>query len=201
MNSLESLTLRTTRAVGRLTALQRRAQAATASGIVRDALDELSFVLDGLHAANEKLVEQAKQLETMRHEHDELRRDYLAVLTAMPIACLFTDAVGTIDDANPCASVLLNVGRQHLIGKPLFLFFMSRDSLIQALASGPADDFEQLLVLRPRERKPREVLVRGTRFPDRERWCWFLENSLETPPPPRPRVAARGDRSAGSDRS
>jgi PAS domain-containing protein len=184
MNSIENLTLRTTKAVGRLTVLQRRAQSAAATGIVRDALDELAAALEELRGANENLVDQAKHLAAMRRQHDELRRDYLAIFTAMPVACIFTDGIGSIDDANPHASRLLNVGRQHLIGKPLFLFFMNRDSLIQALTSGSADDFEQLLVLRPRERKARDVLVRGTHFPDQQRWCWFLDPSLQAAPPP-----------------
>jgi PAS domain-containing protein len=183
MNSIETLTVRRTRALGRLTTLQRRAQAAAAPAIVRDALDELADALDELRAANDLLVEQARQIAAVRRQHDELRRDHLAVLTSMPVACVFTDAAGAIDDANPQAAALLNVGRHHLIGKSLFLFFMERDSLIHVLTSGLADDFEQVLVLRPRERKPREVRLCGTRLPDHQRWCCFLDTSLESPPP------------------
>jgi len=186
MNRIDNLTIRTTKAIGRLTQLQRRADASTATpSIVRDALEELSAALDQLRAANEHVVEQAAHLAEARHQYGEGRRDYAALFNAMPLACVFTDAAGTILDANPCAARLLNVGRQHLVGKPLLLFFTNRDVLIQTLNSSPDAGFEHVIVVRPRERKPRSVSVRGTRMPDGQRWCWFMED-----PPPLAETAA-----------
>ena len=179
MNSIENLTIRTTRAVGRLTTLRRRAESASPNpAVLQEALDELAATLDDLRAANDNLADHAAHLTASRDQYDKLRRDYLTLFTALPIACLFTDEVGSIVDANPVAARLLNVGRQHLAGKPLFLFFTNRDRLIQTFTSTFGEEFQQVVVLRPRERRPREVLVRGTRLPDGQRWCWFLE-----PPP------------------
>ncbi len=181
MNRVENLTLRTTKALGRLASLQRRADTTAAPGIVRDALEELSTALEELRVANENLVEQASEIAAARQRNEQGRRDFQALFDAMPTPCVFTDSTGRIVDANPPASRLLNVGRQHLAGKPLFLFFTNRDRLIQALEPPTAEQFEQVSVVRPRERRPREVLVRGVRLPDGERWCWFLD-APQTPP-------------------
>jgi PAS domain-containing protein len=175
MKRVDDLTLRTTRALGRLASLQRRAGGVGTPGIVRDALDELSAVLEDLRAANEKLVEQASEIAAARQRSERGRRDFQALFDAMSTPCVFTDATGRILDANPPASRLLNVGRQHLAGKPLFLFFTSRDRFLAALEPPAAEQFEKLSIVRPRERRPREVLVRGVRLPDDQRWCWFLD--------------------------
>ena len=180
MNRIDNLTIRTTRAMGRLAHLQRRAEAPTTPAIVRDALQELSAVLEELRAAHEHAAEQSTQIAAARRQSAEAWRDYLALFNAMPIACLFTDSAGTIADANPHAARLLNVGRLHLVGKPLLLFFTNRDVLMQALDSSPEEVFERVVVVRPRERRPRNVLVRGTRMLDGQRWCWFLEDSTDS---------------------
>jgi PAS domain-containing protein len=179
MNRIENLSLRTTKALSRLTALQRRAEATRVTpSVVRDALDELTATLEALRAANETLADQATQMAAARHQYADLRRDYFTIFTAMPVACVLTDGAGSILDANPEAARLLNVGGQHLTGKPLLLFFTDRDLFIQTLGSSSHTDFEHLIVVRPRERKPRQMLVRGTRMGDCERWCWLL-----IPPP------------------
>jgi two-component system cell cycle sensor histidine kinase/response regulator CckA len=177
MDQIETLTIRTTRALGRLAHLQRRADVApTTPSIVRDALEELSAALEELRASHEHVAEQATQIAAARRQSGEVRRDYAMLFNAMPIACVFTDSAGTIADANSSAARLLNVGRQHLVGKPLILFFTNRDVLIRALDSRTEEAFEHVIVVRPRERKPRTVSVRGTRMPDGQRWCWFMED-------------------------
>lgn len=177
MNRIDTLTIRTTRAMGRLAHLQRRADAPTTPSIVREAVQELSAALDELRATHEHVVEQGTQLAAARRQAGEASRDHLALFNAIPMACLYTDSKGTIADANPHAVRLLNVGRQHLVGKPLLLFLTNRDVLIHALDSSAEEGFEQDVVVRPRERKPRQVLLRGTRMSDGQRWCWFMEES------------------------
>jgi PAS domain-containing protein len=180
MNRLDNLTLRTTTALGRLAMLQRRAdKTSSPPSLVRDALEELNTALEELRAANEALAEHASDIAAARERDLGARRELQALLSAMPIACVFTDNTGQIVDANPHASRLLNVGRQHLVGKPLFLFFTERDRFLDALAVPPASgEFEQVSIVRPRERRPREVQLKGVRLPSGDRWCWFLDQRL-----------------------
>jgi len=185
MDKIDHLTLRTTTALNRLSSLQRRADKTQAMPpLVRDALEELSTALEELRTANENLTEQANEIAGIRRRAEQEREDFQTLFTSMSIPCVFTDRAGRILDANPPASRLLNVGRQHLVAKPLILFFTDRDPLIAALEPPAADQFEQRTVVRPRERRPREVLVRGIRLPDDDRWCWFLENPAEPSGPP-----------------
>jgi PAS domain-containing protein len=177
MNRLDNLTLRTTTALGRLASLQRRADKnAAPPSLVRDALEELNTALEELRAANEALADHASQMAEARERDQSARRELHAVLSALPLACVFTDNTGQILDANPQASRLLNVGRQHLVGKPLFLFFTERDRFLDVLAvPPPAGEFEHASVVRPRERRPRDVQLKGVRLPSGDRWCWFLD--------------------------
>jgi PAS domain-containing protein len=184
MNRLDNLTLRTTTALGRLASLQRRADKSATPTIVRDALEELSSALEELRTANEALVDQATEIAASRERDQGWRRDLQMLFANLPLPCVFTDNAGHILDANPEASRLLNVGRQHLVGKALLLFLMERDRLMQALELPPeSGQVQQVTVVRPRERRPREVLLKGTRFPDGERWCWFFDRPAAVPEP------------------
>jgi PAS domain-containing protein len=156
MDKLANLTLRTTTALGRLNALQRRAHKAPAvPSLVQDALEELSTALEELRTATENLTEQADEIAGIRRRAEQERQDFHALFTSLPIPCLFTDVNGRVLDANPQASRLLNVGRQHLVGKPLILFFTERDRLTAALELPGSEQFELRSILRPRERRPR----------------------------------------------
>jgi PAS domain-containing protein len=184
MDRLDNLTLRTTTALGRLASLQRRAdRTPAAASLVRDAIEELSTVLEELRTANDSLTEQANEIAATRLRTEQGRRDFQTLFTAMSTPCLFTDNNGRILDANPSASRLLNVGRQHLLGKSLVLFFVERDPLVAALEAPAQEEFEKRSVVRPRERRPREILVRGVRLPEHDRWCWLLENPTESSGP------------------
>ena len=177
MNRIDNLTLRTTNALGRLASLQRRAdKAAPPPALVRDALEELNSALEELRVANEALTEQATEVLRARDVGNESKRDLERLFSALPIPCLFTERDGRILDANPEASKLLNVGRQHLTGKPLLLFFMDRDRVMRGLESLPeTGEFVEATIIRPRERRAREVLVRVVRLLTRDRCCWFLD--------------------------
>jgi len=182
MNRLDNLTLRTTTALGRLASLQRRAdKMSTSPSLLRDALEELNTALEELRVANETMMDQASEMIPARNRSDDSRRELEAIFSAMPTPCVITGGDGTIVEANPAASALLNVGRQHLAAKSLFLFFMDRQRLIDAVTSPPEGEFRETLVLRPRERRARQVLLRGVRLPDGQRWCWFLESPPEVP--------------------
>ena len=177
MNRIDNLTLRTTNALGRLASLQRRAdKTGPPAGLVRDALEELNSALEELRVANEALSDQAAEVLRARDNGDESKRDLERLFATLPIPCLFTESDGRILDANPQASQLLNVGRQHLAGKPLLLFFMDRDLVTRGLDSLPeTGEFVYATIIRPRERRPREVLVRVVRLLTRDRCCWFLD--------------------------
>ena len=185
MNRIDNLTLRTTNALGRLASLQRRAnKSVPPPAVVRDALEELNSALEELRVANETLSDQAAEVLRARDLGDESKRDLEKLFASLPIPCLFTERDGRIVDANPEASRLLNVGRQHLAGKPLLLFFMDRDRVMRGLESlADASEYVEATVIRPRERRPREVLVRVVRLVSRERCCWFLDRVPEPADP------------------
>ena len=148
------------------------------------ALEELSTTLEELRATNEVLIDQATDMGAAIQRSEDTRRDLNCLFSTLPVPCVSTDATGRILDANPHASRLLNVGRQHLAGKPLFLFFTDRDPLLHALESPPlSGEFEQVTVVRPRERRPREILLRGRRLPSGDRWYWYLTNREAEPEP------------------
>jgi len=182
MGTLHNLTLRTVTAVGRLAELQRRAERVVEkpSLLVRSALAELSTALEELQVANEALQVQIDDLASAREEASSHQRALDEFANAMPMAVLWTDIAGVIEKGNDAASQLLNIGKHHLNGKPLMLFVTDRTVLFAALRSvcelngGPAD---VEVTVRPRERRPRKMQLRGRRLEHQARCVWFMYDS------------------------
>lgn len=190
MGALHNLTLRTATAVGRLAELQRRADRTSdkPSTVTKAALQELSTALEELQVANEQLQIQIDELASVRTTSSaaEQARDEFA--NAVPIAVLWTDSAGVIEKGNEAASQLLNIGKHHLAGKPLMLFVTDRSALFGAVralcesASLPAVDID--VTVRPRERRPRKMRLRGCRLEHDERCVWFLHDLASAVPGP-----------------
>ena len=185
MTTLHMLTLRTTAAVGRLAALQKRAEkAVTTTPIVRAALRELADTVEELRVANEQLQQHSVECNELKSRVQDEASRMREFADALPVACIWTTADAVIVDANPAAADLLNVSAPHLVGRPLMLFTVERQRFQESLASlndGLTTVVEVPAVLRPRERRPRSVRLVGRRLNHDNRRCWFI---LEVPDPP-----------------
>ena len=182
MNALHNLTLRTASAIGRLTDLQRRADRTgdKPSAVTKAALQELSTALEELQVANEQLQLQIEELAATRLESSGAQQAREEFANAVPIPVLWTDRSGVIDRGNESASRLLNIGKHHLSGKPLMLFVTDRAVLFGAIRSlseaGHVPSVDVEITVRPRERRPRKMRLRGCRLEHDERCVWFLHD-------------------------
>jgi nitrogen fixation/metabolism regulation signal transduction histidine kinase len=193
MNMIQSLSLRTTTALVRLSDLQRRAErvAQGQATLIRPALRELSAALEELQVANEHLQAQVDELVNAKSQLESNRRLLVDLQDALPLACLWTDEQGVVLAANTRASSLFNVARERLVGKPLLLFVSDRQALFDALATlrdPTATTLDLKLTIRPRERHARQAGIAVRRVPTDSRLCWFLSdgapNDLPVMPPP-----------------
>ncbi len=180
MTTRQMLTLRTSEAMVRLAALQRRAEKVSGpvNGVVGTALKELSDALEELRTANDELQMQVTELADVRDRAVIVERRFEEFLDVLPVACVWTSASGAIVDANSAAASLLNVSRQHLAGRPLILFLTERAGMLGALSdlgAGVLRAVDFAAAVRPRERRVRKVHVSGRRLDsDDDRLCWFL---------------------------
>jgi nitrogen-specific signal transduction histidine kinase len=151
--------------------------------VAKSALQELSVALEELQVANEALTTQLNELNDMRSQAAITNQAIEEFAQALPVAALWTDHVGVIQRSNEAASQLLNIGKHHLAGKPLMLFFTDRSILFGALRTlcegevVTAVDVE--ITVRPRERRPRKMKLFGRRLSHDTRCVWFL---IESPP-------------------
>ena len=180
MDTLQILTLKTATAMGRLADLQRRAEHAPekASPVIKPALRELTTALEELQVANEHLQTQLDELGALRWNATGIQRRLDEFADVVPTPCVWTDVAGVIADGNQAACALFNISKQRLAGKPLMLFVTGRDALFSALHSlrdGTARAVEAEMTVRPRERRPRKLRVRGHRLEHDERCVWFFE--------------------------
>ena len=182
MSTIHNLTLRTATAVGRLAELQRRAEriSENRSPVIKSALAELSTALEELQVANEALQGQVDELNALRMSAEDALNTVDEFAQALPIAALWTDSGGVIDKGNDAASQLLNVGKHHLVGKPLMLFIPDRGVLFGALRrlcdtpQVTAVDVE--VTVRPRERRPRKMKLAGRKLQHRAGCLWFFHS-------------------------
>jgi PAS domain-containing protein len=185
MTTIQMLTVRTNAALSRLASLQRRAEkiSSPANNVVRPALRELTDSLEELQVANDQLQEQVAELAQAKTEAAAAQHRFSELLQVLPCASIWTNRAGEITDANPAAASLLNVTRQHLIGRALVLFMADRDAFqdgISELSTGAVWTVDTPGEIRPRERRLRAVTVCGRRLDDGDHLCWFL---LEGPHP------------------
>ena len=188
MSALHNLTLRTATAVGRLADLQRRADRTSdrPSTVTRAALQELSTALEELQVANEQLQLQIDELAATRLESTGAQQAREEFANAVPIPVLWTDNSGVIERGNESASQLLNIGKHHLSGKPLMSFVTYLAVLFGAIRSlcdtGAVSSVDVEITVRPRERRPRKMRLRGSRLQHDERCVWFLHEPATAVP-------------------
>jgi PAS domain-containing protein len=186
MNTIDSLTLRTVAARGRLTELERRmANSAVAGPVVKPALKELSSALEELQVANEQLSLHVSELSATRHESAALISRQDEFVNLLPLACIWTDERGTVEEANEATAALLNVAARRLSGKPLSLFLADRLSFLDAvsvLKSGASQVVDIAVQVRPRERRPRQMRVTGHKLRHHARLCWIFTEGQPAAP-------------------
>ena len=184
MKTYETLVVRTNAARGRLSRLQEQARLASVPpSVVRKSLEELSTALEELSVANEHLQNQITELTALRRNETALAERFAEFVDVLPVACVWTDDKGTIDEANAAAAELLNVAAVRLPGKPISLFVSDRPTFFAALAAlrtGPSERMDIEVSLRPRERRERRVRAVARRLQHDGRLCWTLE-TIEQP--------------------
>ena len=184
MTILQLLTLRRNTSLGRMAAIEKRAErlGAQAVPVVKSALEELSMALEEVQVATEQLQSQLDELGTLRAELNAVREQHREFVDLVPLAAVWTNPTGEIALANEAAAQLLNVSAQRLVGRPLVLFMTDRSAFAEAdtaLGEGVGRSIRFEAVLRPRERRPRQVQVAGHSLHGDSRRCWFI---TEIPP-------------------
>jgi PAS domain-containing protein len=177
MDTRESLTLRTVTAIQRLADLEMKGKDLTGpkGGVVRTALRELEMALEELRVASEQLNQTVDEIATARADVARSDRMFHEFREMLPVASFITDPQGTIADANAAAGELLNVAPRHLGGKPLALYMTDRDRFFALLSPANLATGETAeLIIRPRERKPRPMLVNVGSFDETNQLCWFF---------------------------
>ena len=179
MTTLQMLALRRAAALSKLGTLQKRAERVSgpSTTLVTNALRELSDALEEVQVATEQLQSQIDDLATSRQQANDLDARFTEFIDIVPVATVWTDASGEIQLANASAAQLLNVSAARLVGRPLALFLTERATFAQALAAmneGLTTMVDVPAVIRPRERRPRELRVIGRRLRADSRNCWFL---------------------------
>ena len=183
MTTIQMLTVRTNAALGRLAALQRRAEkvAGASPSVIRPALKELNDALEELKVANEQLQSQVEMIAIAEARAFDAEARLDEVVSWLPCACIWTNPAGEVIEANPAAATLLNVSSHHLVGRPLMLFVMDRVRFTDALSLlsiGEGSVFATV-VIRPRERRARTVKLVGRRHSREDRLCWFLVEGFD----------------------
>jgi PAS domain-containing protein len=179
MLPLDDCSRRWTREIGEL---RSRASRASHHGITAPQGPELADVLEEALAMCTNLLQ---ELAGSRLECQRLGRslnasgaDWDHLLDQLPIACVLTDAAGSISSANRAAALMLNLSVKHLNGRALLHFTKDREGFPAPLdeLSAAGRQLSTTLTIRPRERAPLEVdvIVRPGTPDNTSTWFWFL---------------------------
>ena len=95
--------------------------------LLEAALNDLYFVLEELHTADEEIRQQNIELSATRLMIEEERQRYRTLFELAPDAYLVTDHQGLIHRVNRAATSLFSTSREVLIGKPLVVLIDAAD--------------------------------------------------------------------------
>ncbi|MEM6433142.1 MAG: PAS domain-containing protein [Cyanobacteria bacterium P01_D01_bin.115] len=95
--------------------------------LLESALNDLYFVLEELHTADEEIRQQNIELSATRLTIEEERQRYRTLFELAPDAYLVTDHQGLIHRVNRAATNLFSTSREVLIGKPLVVLIDAAD--------------------------------------------------------------------------
>ena len=174
---------RWTRAFGRLRAEAMKLRRGSAQPPPEDVTEQALAMCDSLL---QELAGAGLECERLRAAVGSETATWEQLFDIMPVACLLTDGLGSILNANRSAGVFLNVSAKHLKDRQLLMFFTDRDGfnvLLQRLCPGTGEHRATLLV-RPKERKTKEtdILVVPLSNGQSGLWLWFLNLGRLAPP-------------------
>jgi PAS domain S-box-containing protein len=135
-----------------------------------------------LRLAEERILEQSKELEQSRATIDRERARYQELFDFGPDAYVITDAAGAIRDANAAAGRMLGVEPRLLRGKPLPSFFAEEglkeypQQLDKLCDTGHLHDWEIFLQPRNAERIAVSVSIARATGRERDGHRWVLRD-------------------------
>lgn len=134
------------------------------SDMLGDTLHELDVAIQAMETAEEELRRQNEELMAALQEVELEKYRYESLFHFAPDGYVVTNMEGVIEDGNHAATVLLNLHREFLIGKPLMVFLPEdgRRAFRQRLRMlrETTEVHEWDLHLKPRHCNPVEVHVR-----------------------------------------
>jgi PAS domain S-box-containing protein len=179
---------RITSAQQRLRVLQNEIATNAGQAQITNLMGEVEAGLLELEVAHEELRQQNEELLVTRQALEAQRLRYRNLFEDAPFGYLVTDVHGLVEEANQAALTLLGAASWALQGKPFLLFVDAADrSRLRTLISRPVTgelSQEQEVLLRPREGKPRAVMLTVVRDFDHEqntrRLRWMLRDVSES---------------------
>ncbi|MBX9721618.1 MAG: PAS domain-containing protein [Candidatus Obscuribacterales bacterium] len=124
-------------------------------------LEDLSAALEELSVASEEIYQQNAELISVQERLYVETFRFKSVFDHAPTAYLISDRSGKIKLANASAAKLFNINAQELVGKPLSVYFPSKElfSEIEELGSGERGPIERQMEVRPRDGDPIVTMV------------------------------------------
>lgn len=158
------------------------------TGVLAEALEELTNTLEELEVTSEELAAQNEELRGSQDELAAQRRAYEELFEFAPEPYVVTDGDGVIRRANRAASVLLEARPERLAGRPLALFVPLDDRpafrrrLLRLAAGKPDERWEFTLQPRGRAAVTVAALVRPAtdRSGSRRMLRWMLRDVTES---------------------
>lgn len=145
--------------------------------IITEAFEQLNIAIEELLAASE-------ELKVTRTAVEKERQRYQDLFEFAPDAYLVTNTLGTIQEANHAAAILLGVQQKYLVGKPLIIFIAQQD---HEYFSSQMINFQKQLTwelnLKPRYSKPFMAMIKASAVYELQGehvgWRWLLYNISE----------------------
>ncbi|TVQ05178.1 MAG: PAS domain S-box protein [Leptolyngbya sp. DLM2.Bin27] len=135
-------------------------QAEVAPELLDEALKALCLVLEELHAADEELLEQNRNLLDAQRLLEIERQRYATLFELAPDGYLVTDTVGLIRQANRAAAALCGRPQADLEQKPLIVFVAAADRpSFQARLADPHAQQDWEITLAGPNREPVRVAI------------------------------------------
>jgi PAS domain S-box-containing protein len=127
--------------------------------VLATAMEGLSTALEELQVTEEELRMQYEELLMTRHALEEERVRYQSLFEFAPDAYIVTNRSGNIEEANRAAAQLLNIRQDHLLSKPLNIYFAPKDrrkfhDRLSEMAEAGEGTQEWEAMLQPRKSAP-----------------------------------------------
>ncbi len=124
-------------------------------------LEDLTAALEELSVASEEIYQQNAELIAVQERLYVETFRFKSVFDHAPTAYVISDRTGKIKLANSSAAKLFNIDARELVGKPLSVYFPSKELFaeINELGSGERGPIERQMEIRPRGLEPITTMV------------------------------------------